>query len=55
LEAKELGVNLVETGHFESENVIVPVLAEAIRAAFPRVGVTVSLRHQIPFEVVPPT
>jgi dinuclear metal center YbgI/SA1388 family protein len=52
LEARELGVNLVELGHYESENVIVPVLAEVLRNAFPRVGVTVSLRHQTPFEAV---
>jgi len=52
MEARELGVNLVEAGHFESENVIVPVIAEVLRSAYPRVGVTVSLRHQAPFEVV---
>jgi dinuclear metal center YbgI/SA1388 family protein len=52
LEARELGINLVEAGHFETENVIVPVLAETLRNAFPRIGVLISLRHQAPFEVV---
>lgn len=42
LAAKELGVNLIDADHFCTENVVVPVLAEAIRIAFPSVTVRIS-------------
>ena len=42
LAAKELGVNLIDADHFCTENVIVPVLAETIRNAFPSVNVRIS-------------
>jgi dinuclear metal center YbgI/SA1388 family protein len=52
LEARELGVNLIEAGHFHTENVIVPVLADLLRKGFPRVEVLVSEKHAAPFAVV---
>ena len=45
LEAKELGINLIDGGHFCTENVIIPPLADKLREAFPDVAVTVSKRH----------
>ena len=42
LAAKELGVNLIDADHFCTENVVVPVLAETIRNAFPSVNVRIS-------------
>ena len=42
LAAKELGVNLIDADHFCTENVVVPVLTEAIRIAFPSVTVQIS-------------
>ena len=42
LTAKELGVNLIDADHFCTENVVVPVLAEAIQNAFPLVNVRIS-------------
>lgn len=43
--ANELGMNLVDAGHFSTENVVVPVLVERIFAAFPELDVVVSARH----------
>lgn len=42
LAAKELGVNLIDADHFCTENVVIPVLTEAIRNAFPSVNVQIS-------------
>ena len=42
LAAKELGLNLVDADHFCTENVVIPVLAETIRNAFPSVKVLIS-------------
>jgi putative NIF3 family GTP cyclohydrolase 1 type 2 len=46
LDARELGMNLVDAGHFDTENVIIPPLAEKLRTEFPQVGVKVSARHK---------
>lgn len=43
--ANELGMNLVDAGHFCTENVVVPVLVERIFAAFPGLDVVISARH----------
>ena len=45
LEAKELGINLIDADHFCTENVVTGVLAEKLRAAFPEIGVIVSKKH----------
>ncbi len=45
LEAKSLGINLIDADHFCTENVVVPVLAEWIRAAFPALDVRISQSH----------
>ena len=42
LAAKELGVNLIDADHFCTENVVIPILAESIRNAFPEVHVQIS-------------
>ena len=44
-DAKELDVNLVEAGHFYTENPAVAVLAEKLRAAFPELEVKISEKH----------
>lgn len=44
-DAKELGVNLIDAGHFCTENPIVPVLAAKLQAAFPDVTVKISENH----------
>lgn len=45
LEAKSLGINLIDADHFCTENVVVPVLAEWLRAAFPALDVRISQSH----------
>ena len=44
-DAKELDVNLVDAGHFHTENPAVAVLAEKLRAAFPELEVKISEKH----------
>ena len=44
-DAKELGLNLIDAGHFHTENPVVAVLAEKIAAAFPEVEVKISETH----------
>lgn len=45
-EAKELGLNLIDAGHFATENPVVAVLAEKIANAFPDVQVKISETHR---------
>lgn len=47
--AAENGLTLIAAGHFETENPVVPVLAEKIRQEFPELQVTV-LEQEIPVE-----
>ena len=42
LAAKELGMNLIDADHFCTENVVVPVIAQAIQDAFPDLEVMIS-------------
>ena len=44
-DAKDLGINLIDAGHFATENPITGVLAEKIAAAFPEVEVRISETH----------
>ena len=44
-DAQAMGINLIDAGHFCTENPIVPVLAEKIAAAFPEIGVKISQTH----------
>ena len=43
--AFEAGINLIDAGHFHTENPTMPVLAEKIRSAFPEVEVVFSEKH----------
>ncbi|MCC8356324.1 MAG: Nif3-like dinuclear metal center hexameric protein [Oscillospiraceae bacterium] len=45
LEAKHLGLNLIDADHFCTENVVVPVLADWIREAFPSLEVHIAQSH----------
>ena len=40
------GLNLIDAGHFPTENVICPVIAERLRGAFPNLKVVVSASHK---------
>ena len=44
-DAYDLGLNLIDAGHFSTENPVVSILAEKIAAAFPNVVVKVSESH----------
>ena len=44
-DAKDLGLNLIDAGHFHTENPIVAVLAGKIAAAFPEIQVEISKTH----------
>ena len=44
-DAKELGLNLIDAGHFYTENPVIPVLAEKLRAAYPELNVVLSQTH----------
>ena len=44
-DAQDLGLNLIDAGHFATENPVVAVLAEKISAAFPEVEVKISEKH----------
>ena len=46
LDAKELGINLIDADHFCTENVVVPVLYERLKNAFPDVDFFISEKHQ---------
>ena len=46
LDARAMGLNLIDAGHFPTENVICPVLRDWLAARFPSVSVAVSRRHR---------
>ncbi|HIT02704.1 MAG TPA: Nif3-like dinuclear metal center hexameric protein [Candidatus Enterenecus merdae] len=46
LDAKALGINLIDAGHFPTEQVVCPVLRDWIIQRFPQLSVEVSKRHQ---------
>ncbi len=46
LEAKELGLNLIDGDHFCTENVVTPVLAERLQEKFPQLAVQISKTHR---------
>ena len=44
-DAYDLGLNLIDAGHFHTENPIVPVLAKKLRDAFPEIQIEISKTH----------
>ena len=44
-DAQDLGMNLIDAGHFYTENPVVAVLAQKIAAAFPEIEVIISKSH----------
>ena len=45
LDAKAQGLNLIDAGHFPTENVVCPTLRDWLAQRFPQVSVIVSSRH----------
>ncbi len=46
LEARALGVNLIDAGHYPTENVVCPVLAGWLKRRFPETEVLLSKKHK---------
>lgn len=46
LQAKAMGISLMDAGHFATENVVCPALAEYLAQSFPGVRVECSKRHR---------
>lgn len=44
-DAKDLGVNLIDAGHFHTENPVTRYMAEKLAAAFPELTVKISEKH----------
>ena len=44
-DARAMGINLIDAGHFHTENPVVPLLAEKIANAFPEIQVKISQTH----------
>ena len=44
-DAQELGLNLIDAGHFATENPVCQYLAEKLQAAFPEIEVVISKNH----------
>lgn len=44
-DAKNLGINLIDAGHFHTENPVCNYLADCLRAAFPEISVKLSQTH----------
>jgi dinuclear metal center YbgI/SA1388 family protein len=45
LDAKDKGINLIDAGHFPTENVVCPQLVNWLREGFPTLEVALSQRH----------
>ena len=45
-DAQDLGLNLIDAGHFHTENPTMPVLAGKLQAAFPEIEVKISENHR---------
>lgn len=46
LDARAMGINLIDAGHFSTEDVVCPVLVEWLSQGFPQVEVLRSKRHK---------
>lgn len=44
-DAQDLGINLIDAGHFHTENPVCQILADTIRTAFPDLEVVISKKH----------
>ena len=46
LDARALGINLIDAGHYPTEDIICPVLQQWITEAFPYIDVVISKCHK---------
>lgn len=52
LDARALGLNLIDAGHFSTENVVCPILVRWLERAFPEVEVLLSQTHREVFSSI---
>lgn len=52
LEAKALGINLLDAGHYATENVVCPALADFLKKEFPEVDIKMSAVHREVYDSV---
>lgn len=45
-DAQDLGINLIDAGHFHTENPVCKILADSIAAKFPELSVVISKNHR---------
>ncbi len=45
-DARKLGINLIDAGHFYTENPVCPVIAEKLQSNFPEISVQLSQTHR---------
>lgn len=48
--ALDLGLNIIDAGHFQTENPTIPVLARKLQAQFPNIEVVLSENHRDPMK-----
>jgi len=48
LDARELGLNLIDAGHYSTENVVVPVLERMLNERYPEISTQISRCHKQP-------
>lgn len=46
LSARAMGINLIDAGHFSTENVVCPILAQWLKGAYPKTEIFLSQRHK---------
>lgn len=52
LDARALGINLIDAGHFSTENVICPILVDWLNKNFPDLEIFRSIRHKEVFSTL---
>lgn len=52
LDARDLGINLVDAGHFETEDPVCTLLAQTLREEFPQLRVLLSKKHADPTQFI---
>lgn len=48
LDAREMGLNLIDAGHYSTENVVVPVLERMVNERYPEIETRISVLHKQP-------
>ena len=52
LSARDMGINLIDAGHYATENVVCAPLAEKLARAFPDIRVELAQQNREPFGAV---